>query len=88
MSSTEYPYLKDGYNYYSPVLGKYTSDYFNTYFGPGYYDPGQQCFCQDGCPDSRPSCGKCASQQFCTNCNMQLSAYCPSYPYYGGLGWL
>lgn len=72
----------------SPLLGQIKSDYYNTWFGQGYYDPGQQCFCKDGCPAQTPSCGKCSSEQFCGSCDLQYSAYCNSQPYYGGLGWI
>jgi len=74
----------------SPVLGRFTSpdDNFSTYYGQGYYQPWYQCFCKDNCPpNSSEACGGCSSQQFCSQCDPVLSAYCPSYNEYGGLGW-
>jgi len=71
-------------------LGYYVSPdgNFSTYFGPGYYQPWYRCFCKDGCPPAQPTCGRCASQQFCGSCDMQMSAYCDTANVYGGLGWI
>lgn len=84
MTTPIYTTISDGY---PTVLGKITSDYYNTYTGIGYLDEGQQCFCQDGCNTSNMSCGKCSSEQLCNNCNLNYSGYCQQTPYYGGLGW-
>ena len=67
-------------------LGQFKSDYFNTYFGPGYYQPWYQCFCRDGC--TTPNCGKCAPQQFCNSCDLNRSAFCDTYNVNSGLGWI
>ena len=72
----------------SPILGQFRSEYFNTYYGPGYFQPWYQCFCKDGCSDRKPNCGKCAPQQFCNHCDLNLSAYCDTWNYNGGLGWI
>lgn len=69
-------------------LGQIKGDYYNTYFGQGFFDPGQRCFCKDGCPPETPQCGQCSSQQFCQSCDMKFSGYCDSYPFHGGLGWI
>jgi hypothetical protein len=73
----------------SPILGRFTSEdgNFSTYYGQGYYQPWYQCFCKDGCPPEQPACGRCASQQFCGDCDLKYSAYCDSTNVFGGLGW-
>lgn len=69
-------------------LGQIKSDYFNTYFGQGYLQPWYTCFCRDGCPAEKEECGACKPQQLCNRCNMEKSAWCPSWNVNSGLGWI
>jgi hypothetical protein len=74
--------------YDTNLLGQVKSEYYNTFFGPNFYDPGQRCFCKDGCPPDTPECGQCASQQFCGSCDLKYSGYCDTAAFHGGLGWV